>query len=449
MSIIPYEKSGKSTKPMIIWVTKDFACLGFCAMTIQAGYPCLLVCAMPEDEEKLEEYEAVGNGIVDKITLEEFMKSRAKYKDAYLFWDMNFAFKENEQLRKEGFKVFGGSEFQYKCEKDRKFGTDLVKSAGLSVPDTYEFSDKEKGLAFLDEHEEEAFVFKPDDGEAGAFTTYVPDAVKDDKANRELYDYLSSMNGDTGQFILQKRIKAVEVNVELWLYKGQPYFAHANFECKRKHNKDEGEMCGCAQDIEFKVPINCKLVKNTVGRLIRLPEFKNYTGFVDMNILKAKDDYYFLEFCQRFGFNSHPNLFMNLPINKTLPELLIMMVDGDVAGFEQYFDDGFGASVTLRIDHPSKGYPIYIPEDMYERKFFLFDQYALDDKIYMAGYGEEVGIVMAHDYTIQQAAEQVLREVDKINYPCHDCRTDLDKKDYESSPILRYEALDAMKQFDP
>ncbi len=445
MAILPHNL--KAERPLIVIVTQDFAGLGFCALTQQADFPCLLVSSMPDDEEMAENYEKVGEGIVDKMTLEDFMKNRKAFKDAYIIWDGNFEFKENETLRGEGFKVFSGSELSYKMEKDRKFGTDLVESAGLNTPETIEFSDKDKGLEFLDARSEEAFVFKPDDGE-GAFTTYVPDAIKDDKANRELYDYLNSMDGDTGTFILQKRIKGVEVNIEFWVYKGQPFFAYANFECKRKHNKDEGEMCGCAHDIGFKVSMKCKLVKNTVARLLRLPDFKNYTGFLDMNVIVAKDDYYFLEFCGRFGYNAHPNIFMNLPINKTFPELMIMMTDGDIAGFEDYFDYGFGASITLRIDHPRKGYPINVPEDMFEKKFYLFDQYAENDKLYLAGYGEEVGIVMSHDYTIQQAAEQCLREVDKINYPCHDCRTDIDKKDYESSPILRYEALDAMKMFD-
>lgn len=444
MEILPVKKNNK---PTIIIVTRDYSGLGFAMLCIQNGYYCKLVTAMPEDEEQVEEYSKVGDDMVDKMDLGEFMKTRSKYKDAYIIWDSNFNFEENETLRKEGFKVFGGSELSYKMEKDRKFGTDLVEMAGLPTPPTFEFSNKEAGLSFLDQHEDEAFVFKPDDG-AGAFTTYVPDAVKDDKANRELYDYLNSIPGDTGTYILQKRIKGVEVNIELWLYNGKPFFAYANLEGKRKHNKDEGEMCGCSHDVGFKVSQTCKLSNNTVQKLIKLPEFKQYTGFVDMNVIVAKDDYYFLEFCARFGYNAHPNIFMNLPIEKSFPELMVMVMDGDVQNFDSHFDYGFGCSVSLRIDHPRSGYPIHIPEDMENNKFYFFDQYRVDDKYYLAGYGEEVGIVMSHDYTIQQAAEQCLREVDKINYPCHDCRTDLDKRDYESAPILRFEALDAMKMFD-
>jgi phosphoribosylamine-glycine ligase len=315
----------------------------------------------------------------------------------------------------------------------------------VKVPSTFEFSDAKEGLEFLDQNPDTAYVFKPDEG-AGTFSTYVPDAVKPDKANRELYDYLSSQEGDTGTYILQERKEGQEVNIEFFLYKGKPFFAHANFECKRKNNKDENEMCGCSQDIDFVVPIDCKLAQNTIGKLIKLPEFKDYTGPADMNIIVSDNEYWWLEFCFRQGYNSSPNLFINLAL-KSFPELLISWLDGDIKDFNRHFRFGFGATVTLRIDHPRKAYPIFIPEDM-ENKFFMFDQYKIDDKYLLAGYGEEVGIVCAHSYTIQTAAEQVLRDVDKINYPCHSCRTDLDKRDYESSPQLRYEALEAMRMFE-
>ena len=184
---------------------------------------------------------------------------------------------------------------------------------------------------------------------------------------------------------------------------------------------------------------------NTVAKLIKLPEFQDYTGPVDMNIIVCDNEYYWLEFCMREGYNSSPNVYMNLGL-KSYPELMVDWLNGDILNYEDNFRFGFGATVTLRIDHPKTGYPFYCPEDV---KFFCFDQYMHDDKYFMAGFGEEVGIVCAHNYTIQTAAEKVLREVDKINYPCHSCRTDLDKRDYESSPQLRYEALEAMRMFLP
>lgn len=163
-----------------------------------------------------------------------------------------------------------------------------------------------------------------------------------------------------------------------------------------------------------------------------------------MNIIICDQEYYFLEFCCRAGYNATPNLVMSLGM-VSFPELLIKWIDGDVDNYEKLFRTGFGASVGLRLDHPKKQLPIFIDEDI---KFYMFDQYKKNDKTYLAGYSEEVGIVCGHEFTIKRAAEKVLRDCDKVNYPMHSCRTDLGQEDYDSSPQLRYEACNSMHLFD-
>ena len=430
-------------KPMIVIMTKDYSGLGWAKLCLDAGYPCILVYRMPEDTEEKDEYELAGTGIVPKLEMDEFMKVRKSFKNAYIYWDGNHNPEESEILHKEGFKILGGTQFTYDLENDRQMGADLSKKCGVNPPDTTEFSTKEDGMQFLDENDEIAYVFKPDEG-VGTYTTYVPDAYKPRKANRELWDYLNAQSGDTGTYILQERKDGVEINMEYWMYKGTPFLCHANFECKRKENHDEGCMVGCAQDIEFIVPIDCKIARETIGRLAKLPEFKDYTGPLDMNIIICDNEYYFLEFCCRAGYNATPNLVMSLGL-LSFPELLIKWIDGDVDGYEKYFKKGFGASVGLRIDHPKKQLPIFIDEDV---KFYMFDQYKKDGKYLLAGYSNETGIVCAHGFTIKAAAEKAIRDSDKINFPMHSCRTDLDLDNYESSPILRKIACDAMQLFE-
>ena len=257
-------------KPMIVIMTKDYSGLGWAKLCLDAGYPSVLVYNKPEDLEEDEQYDLAGTGIVPKMSLEDFMKTRKSFKNAYIFWDGNHSPDEGETLHKEGFKVLGGTQFTYDLENDRHYGTEIAKSSGVRPPDTFEFSTKEDGIQFLDENSEKAYVFKPDEG-VGTYTTYVPDAYKSRKANRELWDYLDAQEGDTGSYILQERKDGVEINMEYWMYKGKPFLCHANFECKRKENHDEGCMVGCAQDVEFIVPINCKLALETIGKLAKLP----------------------------------------------------------------------------------------------------------------------------------------------------------------------------------
>ena len=252
----------------------------------------------------------------------------------------------------------------------------------------------------------------------------------------------------SGTFVLQERKKGIEINVEMWLFEGKPFFAHANFESKRKYNGDWGKMIGCSQDIEFIIPIDARILRDTIHKLIKLPEFKDYTGFVDLNLIVADNEYFFLEFCARFGYNSHPNLFLTLAI-QPLSVILSKMLLGDVKDFYSLFRAGFGASITMWIDDPVAGLPLIFGEgEETESRFYHFDTYCEDEDYYLAGYANEVGIICAHDYDIHSAAEEALRKFARIHYSGHAGRTDLALKDYQSNPEERYIACVAMKLFD-
>ena len=436
---------GKTEKPKFLIISKDFSGLGWAKMCLDAGYETILAYKNDEvEEDDQESFDMVGDNIVEKMDLDDLFKDRAKYKNAYWIFDQNFHSDYSEKLRKEDYKVFGGMKLTDDMEHDRAFGTDLAKKAGLTLPETFEFSDIESGLEHLDQNPETAFCFKPDEG-GEAFTTYVPDNEKDDEANRELYRYMSSQDGDVGTYILQKRIKGTEVNIEYWVYNGKPILCYANLECKRKLDYDEGEMCGCAQDIGFIVPIDCKLALNTVAKLLKVMP-ADYTGFLDANIIVANRDYYFLEFCARYGYSAHPNIFLTLAL-KPFPEIMKDWIDGEVKNFKDNFNYGFGASILCYIDHPKKGYPIIIPEDV-ENKFYHFDTYKNEDGEYcLAGYAKEVGIITAHEPDIKSAGLFCIKNADKLTYPNHAIRHDLDKEDYPSSPYKRYIALQAIGAF--
>ena len=204
-------------------------------------------------------------------------------------------------------------------------------------------------------------------------------------------------------------------------------------------------MCGCAQDIGFIVPIDCKLALNTVAKLLKVMP-ADYTGFLDANIIVANRDYYFLEFCARYGYSAHPNIFLTLAL-KPFPEIMKDWIDGEVKNFKDNFNYGFGASILCYIDHPKKGYPIIIPEDV-ENKFYHFDTYKNEDGEYcLAGYAKEVGIITAHEPDIKSAGLFCIKNADKLTYPNHAIRHDLDKEDYPSSPYKRYIALQAIGAF--
>ena len=430
-----------------IFLTRDHSGEGFAKHAMEeVGHENVLYSVIPkDDEENFESLDLVGNGIVEKIDWDELWKNRTKYKDFLWVVDGNHNPDKFDQLRKEGFQVFGSSQLQFDMENDRAFGMQIVQKAGLDTLPYVEFSSPEEGIEYLELSPDKAYVFKPDSG-AGCYTTYVPDNEDDEEANEELRRYMTALDDDGTTYILQERIKGLEFNVEAWIYKGTPFFAFADLECKRKLNKDEGEMVGCAHDCVFSIPLGSKVLHNTVYKVLKqLPA--DYTGFLDVNILNKDKKDYFIEFCARWGYNSHPNLIWNLAISP-LTTILSDFMAGDIKDFYRHFRHGFGTSITLYIDHEKKGLP-FEKVDNLKGHFYHFDTYMEDENYYLAGYGNEVGIVMGHGFTIKEAGEEALKNGNKIHYPMHAFRTDIDKNDYPLAPQGRYDALVHMGYFLP
>lgn len=438
-----FNKEEKSNTFVI--VTKDLSGLGWALKLMNEGCEVIVAIRYPDDleDDELERLGKVGDGIIDLRSLDEVFKKRKEYKDAYWIYDQNNYWEEGEILKKEGFKILGGSKLAYDMENDREFAVELVHKAGIETPDTQEFSTIEEGVAYLEENEDRSFVFKPNSTDAD-WKTYCPDSEKAPAANEELRTYLSCLpDGNSGGFILQERIKGVETNFEIWLYKGKPYFAFCDLECKKKNNDDLGGLVGGAQDIAFTIPVECRGVQETVAKLLKLPEFKDYTGYLDINVIISDKAPYFLEFCARFGYPSHPTLLYSLALSP-LSDILRAMLDGDTEDFYKHFKHGFGAGITLNADSRNSGTPIYVSEEI-EHLFYPYDLFTDGEHLLLARADMEVGVITGHGYTLKLAAEEAKENMKRVNFPDRGGRTDLGDNDYASAPQARYDALVAMK----
>ena len=197
------EKKKEITKFIIC--TRDYSGLGFAKILLDGntgrGNPRenrepveVILAVKPKDtEDDMERFDMVGEGMVEKVGLEEIFKIRKEYKDFLWVFDGNHNSEYADLLRSEGFTVFGGDSLTDKMEHDRSFGMSLIEKAGLDSPPSTEFQDKADALAFLDENYFKAYVFKPDEpNEEQGWCTTAPENDNDEKANREIYEYLES-----------------------------------------------------------------------------------------------------------------------------------------------------------------------------------------------------------------------------------------------------------------
>lgn len=426
-----------------VLVTADWAGLGFAVQEVQKNGSDVIIAAKPKhaiEPEKRDAYAIQGEGLVETVPLKQVMSQREKYRDWYWIWDGNHNTDEGETLIEEGFKVFGGSEFTYELENDREAGVEYAQDAGLTPPPSFEFMTAEEGISFLEQNEDKAYVVKPNASEESHLTQPFSRTVEPKNANIEARKYLKAMN--VTDYILQERKKGIEVNVEIFFSKGIPVYAQANLEDKYRHNGDLGYPSGCAFDLCWKIPMNCKLVQQTVAKFIPDLALQEYTGFADANVIIGDDEIWFLEFCFRLGYNAHPNLFTTIS-KKTALQTIADLIDR----LPVESKSGFGASVTMFSDKECMGLPIYVPESL-NGNFYLFDGYRGKEDTYeeysMGGFGKEIAIVTAFDYTPETALEHAVENAYKVKFCNADFRTDCAKTDYPLSLVRRYEALCAM-----
>ena len=366
-----------------VLATKDYSGLGFAVRLTDEGHE-VMAATNPSAEDmaepkRREAFERVGSGLVRKEPLRTVMERRGEMREWYWIWDHNHSVEENETLRAESFKVLGGGEHANSMEHDRKACLDFAATYGLEAPPSFAFSKTCDAIHFLEERRGTAYVYKPDEG--ANFETFLPESEDAVDANEELRVHLATIESGRG-FILQERKEGVETNVEVWFDMGEPVFAFMGIESKKRFALDMGELVGCAFDFVFTIPLECRAVRESVGKLYPAYRKMKYTGFGDANFIAARDGVWFFEKCERFGYNAHPNLFYNLS-RRGLGEVLANLLDGS---FKPDFSGGFGATVTMSTkESAAPGKAIQFPRKLWP-DIFLWDAYRDGDHILIAGY---------------------------------------------------------------
>lgn len=386
-----------------------------------------------------------GEGLVERMT---FAQARKKFDGLDPIWlfDNNTFPEQADALREAGERVLGTGDFSAKMEKDRDYAAEMAEDVGFALSDTKEFAQVDKAIAYLEQHPDTAYVCKAQGGDADL--TFVPMPTDPDRvANEMVRGYLAALNeADEGdrpkKFILQERLTGgVEVNVDLWVHKGKPLIAFVDLEAKRRLNGDLGEMVGCAFDYLFQIPILSPLVRKTAGRFLGRPELRDYTGSVDANVIFKNGKAYWLEACNRFGWNMSATLFYGLA-TRSMEQILEAWLIG--RRLTPMFGRGYSASLTMFAAEHQPGFPVILPRAVEEH----FCPYALREGLEggyaMVGGGKSwyaLGCVVAGAVTARAAGEQCLKLAKGLVYPNKGYRDDLAESDVPTLPLARLRQL--------
>src|SRR6476469_2026589 len=130
--------------------TQYFTGLGFALRLQDEGHDVTVAYAGIDDRRTVGCYDLVGNGLVRKLPLRDVMDDRHRYQAAYWIWDENHSVAENELLRREGFKVFGGGEYADRMEHDRDACLAFVAKYGLEPPPSFSFDAAAPAVQWLE-----------------------------------------------------------------------------------------------------------------------------------------------------------------------------------------------------------------------------------------------------------------------------------------------------------
>ena len=206
-----------------------------------------------------------------------------------------------DQLRKDGFYVIGGSGFGDRLENDRAFAQRMLDDIGLQTAKVAEFNSIGAANAFIEQRPGK-YVLKFNGAELSASDNYVgrlPDGA-DVRALLAARAYKQQADGLS--FILMEHIEGVEMGVGAY-FNGEDFIGSPclDWEHKRFFPGDLGELTG-----EMGTIATFDRSQTFFERTLRLmtPALRSggYCGYINLNTIVNKKGIWPLEFTCRFGY---------------------------------------------------------------------------------------------------------------------------------------------------
>lgn len=240
----------------------------------------------------------IGDGFVDKVDDWEPWKDWA---DVIVFDDCDFG-NLPDKLRKEGKAVVGGTAYTDRLEKDRNFGQQEMKDAGLNILPCWDFTTFDEAIRFVQTHPDR-YVVKPN-GQAqnDKVLSYVGQEEDGRDVLTILEHYKKGWATKIRSFQIQKFAAGVEVAVGAF-FNGQDFILPAciNFEHKKMCNDDIGPATGEMGTSMFWSGPN-RLFNDTLAKMKDRLAAAGYVGYFDINCIASARGIYPLEMTSRFGY---------------------------------------------------------------------------------------------------------------------------------------------------
>jgi len=216
-----------------------------------------------------------------------------------IFDDIGYG-KVQDELRARGFSVFGGNTESDKLETNREYAQGIMKSCGLQVLETYDFTDLQKCINFI-KKSKKTWVLKQNDHKLNINT------VPQFKDNQDVLDALklcqTKYKNKVKVITLQEKVEGVEVGVGRF-FNGKKWVGpvEINFEHKRLFEGEVGPMTTEMGTLAwFENEKQSILFKKTIAKMGEYLKKINFRVDFEINFIINGKNIYPLEITPRLG----------------------------------------------------------------------------------------------------------------------------------------------------
>ena len=207
-----------------------------------------------------------------------------------------------DELRRDGFHVIGGSAFGDRMENDRSFGQACMRQAGMKTAPTHHFTDFDAALAFISGRPRR-YVLKLNGAEHASSCNVVGDMDGGEDIAALLDRHKATWTGpDDPDFILMDHVSGVEVGVGAY-FNGEAFLEPVvmDWEHKRLFPGDLGELTGEMGTL-LTYRNGAILFRQTLAKMADQLREGAYVGYININTIVNADGIWPLEFTCRFGY---------------------------------------------------------------------------------------------------------------------------------------------------
>ena len=358
---------------------------------------------------------------------------------------------EQDELRKAGYRVVGGSAEADKLELNREYFHKILDQHGVNILPSYDFAHSQTAIDFIRDNPGQWVVKQ--NSHFGALN-YVGEAEDGSDAIAVLESYLA--NNMSAH--IQKRAIGVEIGVARY-FNGEDWVGpiEINHEHKRMCNDDVGPLTPEMGTVMwFSNEDDLPLFRDSLARLKPFLKKVNFKGDFDINCIVNKNNIWPLEATARFGA---PSTELQSEMMKTpWVDFLSSLADG--TDYQPNFHKGFGVTVSIAVPpypytknaiDPSvfttEVLQLFFKDNMTEddKKHIYFEEISKkenplhpdDDIYYWAGTNGWTMHVTGVSSDVHSARKKVYQIIDKIILPKKFYRTDIGLRVVENDlPLL-------------